>query len=95
MSLWQRLLHRPLPQPVLQLVLQARILAERGGAEEIGVEHLLASLNTAVSEEFFGQVKSGRSMRLSKEAKRAIAAAVELAGNRDTVRVDHLRTVLE
>ena len=88
--------------PAIQVFIKALILAEEQGAPEIGVDHLLAALDTAATVSEPLEHATGplvpvphREKSLSREAQAAIeAVGVFAVSDLDQLTVDSLRRVL-
>ena len=83
--------------PVFDVFLKAFLLAEKEGAPEIGINHLLAALDSAAMETNFSESPTGPFVPVpgadkvfSSEAQAAMAAA----GDLDQVTLDSLRAAL-
>jgi hypothetical protein len=92
----------PFLPPVIEVFLKALILAEKENAPEIGVDHLLAALDTPTAERKPVEQSPGpfvpashRDKPLSSQAKAAIEAAGALApSDLEQLTIDSLRTAL-
>jgi hypothetical protein len=80
--------HIPLPQPVIDVLLRARRHASKRSALQIEVADILAAIDIQGEEH---QERPQRDLPLSEEAKAGLEQALECAGDRGTVKVEHLR----
>jgi hypothetical protein len=89
--------------PVVEVFFKALLLAEKESAPEIGVDHLLAALDSPTIESQPVEQSTGpyvpiphRDKALSSEAKAAIEAACALAScDLEQLTIDSVRTALD
>ena len=83
--------HRPrLPRSLLNLIVNARVIAQTNGASVIEPSHILAVIDGATTV----HDDNPRDLPLSSNAKRAIQEAIKSAGRRDAMAVSHLKEAL-
>ena len=79
-------------RPVIEVLQSAGRLARRAGASKIEPAHISAAIQAEGS--VVGEDDKLGAMGLSKESKLAIQEAVEAAGTREAVTIEHLRAAL-
>ena len=84
--------HKPLPKTVLDIIVNARIFAQRAGASRIEPAHLSAALQVIGS--VVSDVEVPRDLALADSSKAAIKEAVKRARSRDSVTIEDLRATL-
>jgi hypothetical protein len=83
--------------PVFEVFLRALLLAEKEGAREIGIDHLLAALDSPAIETNLSGASTEPFVpvpRVDKIFSSQAQAAITAAGDLDQLTVDSLRAVL-